>query len=204
MSTVPRPTRHPLALPAGSVRTIIALMITGLFWLVVALPPERNVVIPLNHYFLMALVMLLFVSHKPSHDADEVLAPFGLPIGLFRIAILLGTVALFAWLWHREGEQLLERMTPRKEQLEHWTGFMFSLAGGFGLGYLVRLGPWRNSAVFQDIQAWVSILAMIGLGVEFIIRVFINPNVSQERGFDTFPWECALTGTIAFYFGSRG
>jgi hypothetical protein len=201
---MPIPTRHPLGLPAGSVRTILALMITGLFWLVVALPPERNVVIPLNHYFLMALVMLMFVSHKPHADADEVLAPFGLPITLFRLLIVLGTAALFAWLFHREHEQLFDRLTPRPEQLQHWTGFMLSLAGGFGLGYLTGLGPWRKSSVFQDLQAWVSILAMIGLGVELIIRVFINPNLSQERNFDTFPWECALTGVISFYFASRG
>ena len=58
--TVP-PVRQPLRLPAGSVRALLALLIAGLFWLLLLLPAEKQIPIPLFLYFLAGMV-LLFVT----------------------------------------------------------------------------------------------------------------------------------------------
>ena len=73
---------------------------------------------------------------------------------------------------------------------------------GFTLGYLLRLGPWRRSAAFQDVLAWLSLLAMIGLAVETIIIVFINPSL-QVGDLNLKTWEAILTAVVSFYFGAR-
>lgn len=198
----PTTVRHPLGLPAGSVRTILALMITAMIWLLLLVGPSKQLTIPLNHHFLMFLVMLVFVSHRPQTADDEPLTPMGIPIVLVRLFILFGTAAVLGYLYFKHRADLWKILTPPADQLENWPGFLLAMGGGFGVGYLTRLGPWKDTFVYQDLQAWVSILAMLGLIAELIIRLFINPNLRQE--FDTFPWECLLTGLIAFYFGSRG
>jgi hypothetical protein len=73
--------------------------------------------------------------------------------------------------------------------------------GAFTVGYLVRLGPWRNTPGFQDCLASLSLVAMLGLVAETIIVVFIKPNSLQ--GLDLKGWEAILTAVVAFYFGAR-
>ena len=55
--------RHPLGLPAGSVRATLALIIVGLFWLLLVIQPDKPVQVPLYLYFLMGLVLHFFGSH---------------------------------------------------------------------------------------------------------------------------------------------
>ena len=55
----------------------------------------------------------------------------------------------------------------------------------------------------MDLQAWVSLLAMLGLGAEIVIVLFINPSLKTDLKLDLSTWECVLTGIVAFYFGSR-
>ena len=49
------PRRHPLGLPAGSVRAILALMILGLIWTLVALQTTQDITTPIYLYYLMFL-----------------------------------------------------------------------------------------------------------------------------------------------------
>lgn len=70
-------------------------------------------------------------------------------------------------------------------------------------GWIIGRGPWRGAAFFQDIQAWVSLLAMIGLVIEVIVLVFINPSLEKSSPLDLHMLEAILTGIIAWYFGSR-
>src|SRR5919199_967701 len=93
-----------------------------------------------------------------SSHPDELLKPvyrhpLGVPAGSVRAALTLMIVILF-WL--------------------------LLLTGGFLLGWVTRLGPWRRAYWFQDIQAWVSMLAMLALGAEIVIQIFINPTLEQS------------------------
>jgi hypothetical protein len=196
--------RPPLGLPAGSVRAILALIIAGLFWTLLLIPDEKAIPIPLFLYFLSAMILLFFFAHGKSISSEEgQSAPLGLPRGTFRVLILLGTVAVCGLHYYLYGHFPLQRLKPLPEQLNQWPLLLAWLVGGVALGWLVGRGPWRRSYVFMDLQAWVALLAMLGLGAEIVIVLFINPSLKTDVKLDLSTWECVLTGVVAFYFGSR-
>jgi hypothetical protein len=195
--------RHPLGLPRGSVRAVLALMIAGLFWLLLVLPEGVEVPIPLFVYFLLGLIFLFFGAHGHTigrHVGDG-RSPLHLPRGSVRGLILLGTAAVLGWVYYYHPERLPGRLTPHPDQLSQWPTLLFTSLGGFAVGYIIRLGPWRHTAGFQDVLATVSLLAMMGLVAETILVVFINPSMFQ--GIDLSAWEAVLTAVVAFYFGAR-
>jgi hypothetical protein len=195
--------RHPLGLPPGSVRSVLALMIAALFWLLVAMPEGHQVPVPPFLYFLLALILLFFGSHGHTigRHAGDGRSPLGMPRGSIRAVILLGTIGVLGWLYYTKPDQFVARLTPDSQQLSQWPILMISSIGAFTIGYIVRLGPWKYSAGFQDILATLSLVAMLGLVAETVLVVFINPNLLQ--GLDLRIWEAILTAVVAFYFGAR-
>jgi hypothetical protein len=198
-------TRHPLSLPPGSVRAVLSLMIAGLFWLVLALEavrPEMQVQIPLFLYFLTGMILLFIGAH--GHTIGGHLAagsPLGLPRGSIRAVLLLGSAAMFAWLFVNHQDRLFDILTPKPEQLKQWPTLLLTTVGSYSFGYLIGRGPWRQMSAFQDLLAWVSLIAMIGLAIETIWVVFINPSLSKD--IDLAIWEAILTAVVSFYFGAR-
>ena len=95
------------------------------------------------------------------------------------------------------------KLVPRPDQLSQWPKLLIAFAVGLGSGYLIGRGPWRKSAAFQDVQAWISLLAMLGLTAEIIIILFINPTMKQDLRIDLSTWEAILTGVVSWYFGAR-
>lgn len=203
MSTTPPAVRHPLRLPAGSVRALLAMLIAGLFWLLLLLPAEKQIPIPLFLYFLAGMILMFFVSHGNSISSSGQPPPWGLPRGTFRFLLIVGTIAVIAAHIYLRQSSPLPRLVPAADQLQQWPNLTIALFGGLSLGWLVGRGPWRNSAVFQDLQAWVSIIAMFGLTAEVVILLFINPNLEANPPVDLRVYETILTGIIAWYFGSR-
>jgi hypothetical protein len=205
MATItPVLTRHPLGLPAGSVRAFLSLLIAALLWTLILIPEERGIPIPLFLYFLTAMVILFFFAHGKSISAEPgQRPPWGLPRGTFRVILALGTAGALALHYYLYHVSPLPRLAPKPEQLNQWPGLLIALAAGLGFGWLVGRGPWRHSPVFQDFQAWVSLLAMLGLVAEIVIVLLVNPNLKQEVRIDLSIWECVLTGIVAWYFGAR-
>ena len=204
MSTVPGfPPRHPLGLPPGSVRAVLAIMIAGLFWTVLILA-ERNeaIEVPLFLYFLTGMVLLFFGSH--GHTIGRHLnagSPLHLPSGTIRFLLFAGTIGVFAWMYYKDPTRIRDIVTPKAEQLQQWPQLLMVTVGGYAVGYLVGRGPWRRRNSFQDLLAWVSLMAMIGLVVETVWIVFINPSLVE--GMTLHTWEAALTAIVSFYFGAR-
>ena len=195
--------RHPLGLPAGSVRAVLSLTIVGLFWLLLLLPADMEGKVPLYLYFLLGLVLLFFASHGRSIAPEGTThrSPLGLPRGSIRGIILVGTVAVIVWCIKSDRELLIERLTPNLQQLQQWPYLLGALLGGFFLGWIIRLGPWKGVYWFQDVQAWISLIAIVLMGAEIVIRLFIRPNMDQEIDLPLF--EKILVGIVAFYFGVR-
>ncbi len=196
--------RHPLGLPPGSVRAILAIQIVVTFWLLLLVPDEQAVQIPLNLYFLLALVMLFFVSHGKSIalKEDKTPSPLWLPGGSIRFLVIAGTAATIAYLGVNNPERF-SRMNPKPEQLLELKNYVAALGIGFFLGYAVRVMPFRHGWGFQSFQAWVAILAMFSLLIDLVLQVFIRTTLTERFGTGFVAWQTAVTGIAAFYYGSR-
>ncbi|HEV3143812.1 MAG TPA: hypothetical protein VGZ47_08020 [Gemmataceae bacterium] len=195
--------RHPLGLPPGSVRAVLALMIAALFWTIALLPEKKNIQIPLFLYFLLVPIAMFFFAHGRTIAMNSP-SPWGLPRGTFRVLILLITAGGIGLHYYLYDHGPWARFEPPSAELAAWPKLLLAMALGLALGRLIGQGPWRNSAAFQDIQAWVSLLGMLGLGIEFILHVLVRPQLADDlKGMDLSTLEAALTGIVAWYFAAR-
>ena len=193
--------RPPLGLPPGSIRGLLAIQITSIFWIFL-LTPSDTVRIPLNLYFLLALVMVFFVAHGKSiaRKDEPTPSPLWLPGGTLRFLILAGTAAVLVYVAVRHPDRL-DRLTPHPDQLKNWKYYLSGLGIGFVLGYGTRILPFRNAWSFQAFQAWIAVIAMAILFLHIIFEVIIN--FSLEVPIDPIAWHTAVTAIAAFYYGSR-
>jgi hypothetical protein len=207
----PRP-RHALGLPAGTVRGLLALTVLALSWLIVLVPvpgqvgPVINEKLPIIFVYLMVLGGLIvahfFAAHGNTigpHISQG--SPLGLPRGSVRFVLLVGYIGLAAFLYHiqptfdypPQGDfVLLLLLLFSAFFLGHILTLLFRRVGG---GFLP---PW-----FQDIQAWVALLAMLILVILFLVHIFINPSLSAEMQLDLPKLNAALAALVGFYFGAR-
>jgi hypothetical protein len=208
--TPPRYQRQPLGLPAGSVRALLALAVLGLIWALL-LSPDETIQVPLYLYYLMFLILgHFFAAHGhsiggpntgPSH-------PLYLPGGTLRILMIGGFIAVLAVRYHRHPD--LEGLLKLQEKPTDYPLLPIILVGGFFLGIFVnrvvgRLfsGPQGPAPWFQDILSWVALLATVGLVVEVLIQVVINPTLEQDRRVNLPGFQAGLAAAVSFYFGVR-
>lgn len=199
------PARHALGLPAGSVRALLTIMVLGIVWALMLLPEERAVPIPLYLYYLMFLVLgHFFAAHGHSIGGASAAgrSPLYLPRGTLRLAIVAGFVGVVAYLTYLGRD--LSKIQP---SLADQPFLPVVLLGTFFLGVLVKrmvqLTTGGEPYWFQDIQAWVALLAMLGLGAEVIIQAIINPTLAEDKQLHLPEWQTILTGIVGFYFGAR-
>src|SRR5579864_3608354 len=144
--------RHPLGLPPGSVRSVLAVMIGGLFWAIALMPESKNVSIPLFLYFVLIPIALFFFAHGRTIGKDWP-HPWNLPRGTFRALIILITVGGIGLHYYLYGHGPWERFVPIAGDLAAWPKLLLATIVGLGLGRILGHGPWHHSAAFQDIQA---------------------------------------------------
>ena len=199
--------RQPLGLPEGSVRALLALMVFGTIWVLLVLHEDKPAPIPLHLYYLMFLILGSYFAARRHHQAPAGVRhahPLHLPRGTLRFLVIVGFIAAAGWGLHKD-PQFLDRLTPPVAEQPY---LPIVVVGAFFLGILVArfgervlAGPAGVPPWFQDLLAWVSLLAMLGLGAEVVIRLVINPTLSQPLTLP--PWETILAGLVAFYFGAR-
>jgi len=197
--------RPPLGLPPGSIRGLLAVQITVIFWMLLLAPNEdleRIREIPLNLYFLLAMVLVFFVAHGKSiaRRAEPEPSPLWLPGGTLRFLILAGTIAVLVFVGLKHPDRL-DRLTPKPESLDEWKYYLGALGIGFFLGYGTRVLPFRHAWMFQAFQAWIAIIAMAVLFLHLVFEVIVNFSVPEP--IRAVAWQTAVTGIVAFYFGSR-
>lgn len=208
MSTATTYTRYPLGLPAGSVRSLLTLMVVGLIcgMILLSQPPTYEPPIP---PFLICLLFLIvgsfFSAHGNSMNKQTESPPLGLPRGTIRLIIIAALIATAAYKitndydgWKAQAELTVEKI---KEQPQ----LPFVVMGGFLLGVIVRsvIGRNPNSPVYQDLVAWVALLAMVGMVAEVLITTVINPSLRTATQIDLGTFEAILAAVIAFYFAAR-
>ena len=151
----------------------------------------------------MTLVLLFFVSHGKSiataSDPDP--SPLYLPGGVLRFLILGGTAGVVGYLYSNYPDRLLERLRPTQEQIDIWPSIVEAYIGGFVVGYLLRMMPFRNHWFFQAISAWIALLSMGALFIELMLQVFIMPTLKSDL--DLHMWQAVVTAIVACYFGTR-
>jgi hypothetical protein len=201
------PTRHALGLPAGSIRAILALMVVGLICILM-LTSSTERVIPIPPYLVFLLFMILghyFAAHGssiPKADSGKT-PPLGLPRGSVRFLLLAMVIGTVAWTWYRDPAGLQSQMEKTMEQLPKEPWLPGVLLGGFFLGVIVHMIVGRQNTPywFEDVEAWVALVAVFGLCVEALIFFVINP--SMEKPLIPTTMQSIIAGLVAFYFGAR-
>ncbi len=213
MSTPPTlpPPRHALGLPAGSIRALLALAVLGLLWLLALRPlagqPGAAYEIKLPSAFMdLQILMVLILAHFFTAHGHSIRAggagpsPLGLPRGSVRFLLLAGYLGLASFLYYQQ--PTFEYPSTSALIL------LLVLLSGFFLGHLLT-GAVRalSGGVlpfwFQDVQAWVALLAIGILGILLLLMVFINPSLPQTVQLDPHWVEAVLAALVGFYFGAR-
>jgi hypothetical protein len=206
-----RPIRQPLGLPAGSVRALLTLMVFGIVWTLMLQPEEKHVGIPLFLFYLMFLILgHYFAAHGNSIRGQNTgsNSPLHLPRGSIRTVIFLGFAGVIAYRYYvyRDVEKLFVLEKPLVEQ----PYLPFVLVGAFFLGLFISrtvgrmvMGPSGQAGWFQDVQAWIALVATVILVVLILILFVINPSVEPDLRVDVPTLECVCAAIISLYFGMR-
>jgi hypothetical protein len=184
-------------------------MILGMIWVLLLLPEDKAVQIPIYLFYLMFLILGHFFAahgHSIAGPKTGAASPLYFPRGSLRALIVLGFVAVLGWRYYaqRNFDDLL-RLQPLLEQ----PYLPLVLVGAFLLGVLMArvvnlfagsqgIMPW-----FQDFQAWVALLATLGLVAEILIQLVINPSLEPDSRLHLPQWQMLLAAIVSFYFGAR-
>ena len=203
MSTTPVPYRHALGMPAGSIRALLALSVLASLWVMALVHPK---VLPATFVYLTLLKLFILVHYYASHSKTMGLAvstkhALGLPRGTVRIVLLGGFAGLLTYLWK-------EQIPIAMPEAQKMYLLIAVLLAGFFTGYvLTKVFRSSNGSLpswYQDIQAWLALLAAVALMVLVIVYGVINPSVEDpEKQLTLDRVETGLAGLIGFYFGAR-
>jgi hypothetical protein len=206
MSTALAVKRHALGLPAGSVRATHILGIVGLVCGLLLVPPERNVHVPPYLIYLLFLGLgHYFAAHgadiAPRHTTGP--SPLYLPPGTVRVLIVLLLGGTIGWRIYANPEALLRNFEASLEEMKGQPYVLLAILGAFFLGVIVRriMGRDNPPQAWQDFEAWISILALVGLMAAAIVHLIIGVSLPEQL---SLPLSEGILGAgIAFYFGAR-
>jgi len=208
---VPLTRRQPLNLPAGSVRALLAFMVFLIIWAMLLLPEEtgKEIRIPSYLYYLMFLIIGSYFaarSHAPTPPGVRVHHPLYLPRGSLRLLMIVGFAVAMGWGYYNNPDSFEKRQPEKLDPI-----VLVVVLGGFFLGTIIA---WLANTLladraaglpawFQDIVAWIALLAVLGLVTASLFHLVINPSVSPERQNDAPIWGGILAALVIFYFGVR-
>jgi len=199
--------RQPLGLPAGSVRALLILMILGTVVTLLLMPKERNVSVPIHLYCLLFLPIGAYFTTRGrpvgGAQAGEP-SPLYLPRGSIRLLIIAGFFGVVGFAFVRDPSGFLDRPLLSEKDRNATLLLPLVMMGAYLFGIIASslaqkflAGPQGLPAWYQDVTAWVSVLAVFGLGAETILQLVANPGLALP------PMQLILSSIIAFYFGLR-
>ena len=185
-------------LPSGSVRGFLSVLICSFFWIVLLLPADWAITVPLGHFFLLTLVFMAFASH-PLPEARVHMLPW-----VMRVLFVGGSVAAVALAVFHSTHLAAARLTPNPADVTQWPVLLGCLAGGFGVALFLRFVTGRRSEFFMTVRAWVGVVAVLLLLAETLLQFAIMPTLTEKPSPDALQvWEGVLIAAVAGYFGSR-
>ncbi|MGL4423505.1 MAG: hypothetical protein ACRCZF_22805 [Gemmataceae bacterium] len=200
VSAPPQPyLEQPFGLPTGSVRGIFSILICSFFWLTLLWPGDHPVRALLAHFFMLGLVLMAFASHPTVIERGT--SPF-IP-WLLRVIFVGVSVGVVLYVGFKDLEILKTRLTPDPVEVkEWWTIFLGMMALGFTLGIFLRWVLGRQSHLFRSLRAWLSIVGMIMLVIEFVLVLGLTS--SEAKPLEMIrAWQCAEIAVVTAYFGTR-
>lgn len=197
--------RHAFGLPAGSVRALHVLGVIGIICAMLLIPARHDLAIPPYLIYLLFLILgHFFTAHGISiaSRTDPRPSPLYLPGGTIRVIVILALAGTIGWKYYSDPDGLDDRYAASVHQLLEQPFMPVSILGGFLVGVMLRSLVGRNPPqAWQEFEAWVSVIALLGILADGIMRIVVIPSLSQTF---TLPvWESIVGTTIAFYFGER-
>ena len=199
---------HALGLPAGSIRALLALLVFGTVWGLLALRPMQEVPDYLRD-LLFIIMGHYFATRRRIGQADEPgPPPLFLPKGSVRLLLVVGTIGVGALLYSR-GQLAAPGRNPGVVTLWLVGGFLLGVALNAVSGWII--GKDRHAPrIVEDVRALVSVgAAVILVGMVWNRLIVVVPPDDIDRALA--PWftlgkfrlEHALAAVVGFYFGSR-
>lgn len=207
MSTVATPgKRHALGLPAGSVRATHLLAVTLILSLLLVIPGKGGTPLPLPAYLVYLLFLMVghyFGSRGTNPTPAGQHAPLYLPRGFVRLLIFAGLGAAIVYRLYADPSTLQKQFTDSLEELKTEPMLPLFILMGFLVGVLLRAIVGRDNPTvwLQDLEAWLSLIGLVGLGISVLIHLIINPSMDEPIRIPR--WDSIMSTLIAFYFGAR-
>ena len=191
-------------LPAGSVRAIHVLGIVALICAIILLPDSKTIP-PYLIYLLFILLGHYFAAHGVTIATRDEPAPspLFLPGGTVRLLIILTLVGCVGYRLYADEAGLKEQLAESLKDLQNQPFLPLAILGGFFLGVTVQavMRRFNKPAWWLDVEAWFSLMALIGLGIAGLIHLIVEPSTDMKLMLPTF--SAILGGVVAFYFGER-
>jgi hypothetical protein len=197
------PKRHALGLPAGSIRATHTLLIVGLFCAMLLVSAKQILPIPPYLVYLLFMVLGHYFAHRSGAHAGSEYHPLYLPRGCVRLVVMAALIGSVGWCLHNDPDKLREQFEKSLDALKLEPFLPLCILGAFFLGVLVRAVVGRENPPYflQDMEAWLSLISIVVMGVAVIIHLIVVP--SLENAISMPIWEGVLASIIAFYFGER-
>lgn len=207
MNNTPPVRRHALGLPAGSIRAAHVLVIVGITCALILNP--RDIAIDIPAYLIYLLFLILghfYAAHGTSiasRDSGQP-SPLYLPGGTIRFLVIAALGATIGWKLSQNPDALQQQFERSLEGLKEQPYLPVVIVAAFFVGVVLRgiVGRTNPPQWLQDFEAWISLLALVGLGIAGVLHLIVT--ASLEIPLLSLPkWEGILGAVIAFYFGER-
>ena len=184
--------RYALGLPQGSVRAMLALLMSASIWCWMRKQPNTEIPDYLQNVLFIILGHYFVARHNDHKDGPP---PLWLPRGTIR-CILMGGFLFTGYMLYKEHHIVTDG------KLNH-AGLTLVLVGTFILGVLIRhIFPHHKIPIIvQDIEA----LTAIGCAIVMLLLVFqmVQINSPIERLTVGFKLQHILAAFVGFYFGTK-
>ncbi len=188
--------RQPFGLPLGTVRGVLSLLIVGFVWMVLLWPGDTK--LPLSHFFLAALVLMAFTSSpRVVPEGESHFLPW-----LLRVLVAGGTAGVVVFVMFSNPDALTRLRPAFDMDGDWWLRFLAVLACGFGAGLFLRFILGRENHVFQTVRAWLSVLGLVMMVIEFALFMAFASAKDQPTEFLHY-WQAIELAAVSAYFGTR-
>ena len=144
-----------------------------------------------------------FAAHGVSISGPDDPSPLYLPGGTVRTFIMVALIGCVGWRLSQDSAGLINQFAASLDLLKKEPVLPLIILGGFFLGAIVRtvIRHLDPNPAYQDLEAWISLIAMMGIVLAGIIHLIVDTSLGEKLYLPL--WESFVGGVVAFYFGER-